>query len=511
MPVSELQKYRTSLNINNAIMHHRSRDGLFQEINKVLQPILKFDRISILVNLPEKENWDYFSPAIGPLIPGLTDNLKPPQKALIPIRAMTEKRTIVVNVKHEPLLPESKMLLKAGLNGFICIPLVIRDKVLGSIQLFYKNSFPFSDDQIPFFEDITQQIAIAVDNMLAHEELEEIKDGLAEETSYLQKEIAALSDMESFIFVCPVIQRLLDNVKNVASTDTTVLITGETGTGKDLLAHRIHNLSSRNKKLFIKVNCAALVPTLIESELFGHEKGAFTGAGARKIGRFEIADKGTIFLDEIGELPLNTQAKLLQVLQDGVFERVGGAQTIKTDVRIVAATNQNLQKMVRKKKFREDLFFRLNIFPVHITPLRERKEDIPVLGRHFVNKYSTKLNRRRPSLDNDVIAMLMDYLWPGNVRELQNVIERLIILKSGQTVTRDDLASVLSVTAESEEELMTLEAVEKKHLEKILGKTGGVISGPQGACRLLDLKRGTLLYRLKKLGVNPADFKNGAP
>jgi len=507
MPVSELEKYRTSLRLNNAVIQHRSREGLFREIHKVLQPLFRFDRISILLNQPEKNDWGYFSPAIGPLIPGLSNNLTPPKKALTPIRAMTEKKTIVVDVRHDPLLPESKMLLKAKLNWLICTPLIIHRKILGSIQLFYKEIFPFEKDQIAFFEELAGQIALAVDNMLAHEKLENIRDSLSEETSYLQKEIEALSDTENFIFVCPVMQRLLDNIKNVATTDTTVLITGETGTGKDLLARRIHSLSSRKKQLFVKVNCAALVPTLIESELFGHEKGAFTGATARKIGRFEIADQGTIFLDEIGELPLNTQAKLLQVLQDGIFERVGGAQTLQTRARIVAATNQDLQKMVREKKFREDLFFRLNIFPLHITPLRERKEDIPVLGRHFVNSYSTRLNRVRPSLSNDAVRMLMDYPWPGNVRELQNVIERLIILKSGQTITRDDLTPILDITPKNSEELMTFEAVEKKHLEKVLAKTGGIISGPRGACGILNLKRGTLLYRLKKLGINPSDFK----
>ena len=393
----------------------------------------------------------------------------------------------------------------------LCTPMhnVSSNEVLGVIQILNRlGPDSFDEEKQKELEEIAGYLSISIESILLKKKIAKIAAEFDDEVARL--EFDAVREGR-FIAESPAMREVLNRVLVLRDTPVNVLIQGENGTGKELVAKMIHENAGKAGCPFVPVNCACLPEALIESEFFGHEKGAFTGAGARKIGRFEIADKGTIFLDEIGELPLNTQAKLLQVLQDGVFERVGGAQTIKTDVRIVAATNQDLQKMVREKKFREDLFFRLNIFPIHITPLRKRKEDIPVLGRYFINKYSTKLNRRRPSLNNDAIAMLMDYVWPGNVRELQNIIERLIILKSGQTITSEDLASVFNVTAESEEELMTLEAVEKKHLEKILGKTGGIISGPQGACKLLDLKRGTLLYRLKKLGIHPADFKNGAP
>ena len=274
-----------------------------------------------------------------------------------------------------------------------------------------------------------------------------LRDSLVEEKSYLAREIETLKETQDILYACPAMEQLMKTVRNVAATDTTVLLTGETGTGKDLLARFIHRNSPRSSQTYIKVNCAALVPTLIESELFGHEKGAFTGAAARKIGRFEIADKSTLFLDEIGELPLTTQAKLLQVLQEREFERVGGTETIRTDVRIIAATNQNLRTMVVEKNFREDLFYRLNIFPVLVPPLRERREDIPLLGKFFADRFCAKLHRPRPHFDKSAVDVLLRYNWPGNVRELQNFIERVIILKSNQTLTGEDITPILNSSA----------------------------------------------------------------
>ena len=508
MKDDESRSYRTLLKITNAIINQRSSQGIFREITSVLQPLLRFDRISILLlGSSGQSNWEYFSPPIGVALPGLKNNKLPPKKALIPIMAMTKMKTIITDVQHEPLLPEYEMLRKANLNWFICTPLLIKDRVLGTIQLFYRDAFPLKDDEINLFENVSQQIALVIDNMLAYVELERLRDRLAEEKSYLKKKIETLEPPQDIIYMTHVMQRLMDMVTNVATTDTTVLIAGETGTGKDLVARSIHRLSERRNNTFIMVNCAALVPTLIESELFGHEKGAFTDAGSRKIGRFEIANGSTLFLDEISELPLNTQAKLLQVIQEGSFERVGGSETIKTDVRIIAATNQDLIKMVADKKFREDLFYRLNIFPIYVPPLRERKEDIPVLGRYFGNKFCEKLNRPRPVLTSEAIAMLIDYAWPGNVRELQNFMERLIILKSGKTVAGEDIKSILTTDGEPESDLVKLEDIERHHIKKILRKTKGIVAGPRGAGKLLGLKRGTLLYRLKKLGIDPSDFR----
>lgn len=505
-----LNKYQTLLQINNAIMNQRSRDGLFEEITSVLQPLLHFDRSSILLNRPEKSEWDYFSPAIGVSIPGFKSesNTLAPHKALFPAKAMTEQKTIIVDALQEPWLPESAVLSKAHLNWCICTPLIIREKVLGTIQLFYRNPGALTADEISLFENVAQQIALAVDNMLAYEELERLRDNLAEEKTYLKMEIETLKEPREIVYASPVMGCVLEEIKNVASTDSTVLLTGETGSGKDLIARFIHKNSARRHNTFIKVNCAALVPTLIESELFGHERGAFTGAISRKIGRFEIADKSTLMLDEVSELPLNTQAKLLQVLQERVFERVGSTETLETDVRIIAATNQDLKKLVREKKFREDLFYRLNIFPIHIPPLRERREDIPMLGRYFTNMFCKKMNRPNPVFNKDAINLLLHYDWPGNIRELQNFIERVIILKSNQTVTGDDITKILNLSFDREQPALTLEEAEKIHIEKVLTMTKGVVAGANGAAEILGLNRGTLQYRMKKLKINPSDYKN---
>jgi transcriptional regulator with GAF, ATPase, and Fis domain len=319
---------------------------------------------------------------------------------------------------------------------------------------------------------------------------------------------------------------------DAARTDTTILLTGETGTGKDLIARTIHKVSGRSKNTFFKLNCAALVPTLIESELFGHEKGSFTGATAKKIGRFELANSSTLFLDEISELPFNTQAKLLQVLQDGKFERVGGSETIKTDVRIIAASNKDLARLVKEYKFREDLYYRLNIFPVNIPPLRERREDIPLLGKHFMDKFCSKLNRIRPHFLQGALDLLVSYSWPGNVRELENFMERIIILKSNKVVTEDDIRPILNVDRERdvqisslqhmeksplsnavtddkgrEVKLASLSEMEKQHISNVLKRTKGVIAGQYGAASILNMKRSTLIYRMKKLGIHPGDYK----
>ena len=509
MPSTEIEKFQILLNINNAIIHQRSREGLFREITALLETLFHFDRISVVLNRPGKLAWDYFSPAIGVLIPGTHKNTMPPEKSVVLVRAMAEQRTIAADIVHGPVLPESDMLLKAGIKWVICVPLLMRDRVLGTVQIFYKKAGAPDEARIALLEQVAQQIALAVDNMLAYEELERIKDSLVEEKSYLAREIETLKESQDILYACPAMEQLMQTVKNVAATDTTVLLTGETGTGKDILARFIHRSSSRSDHTYIKVNCAALVPTLIESELFGHEKGSFTGAAARKIGRFEIADKSTLFLDEVGELPITTQAKLLQVLQEREFERVGGTETIRTDVRIIAATNQDLRAMVAEKKFREDLFYRLNIFPVHVPPLRERRKDIPLLGKFFADRFCAKLHRPRPYFDKSAVDVLLHYGWPGNVRELQNFIERVIILKSNQTMTGQDIAAILNSAPARDDVGLTLAEAERRHIEKVLAVCGGVVAGSCGAAAQLGMKRATLQYRMKKLGIGAGAYKKG--
>jgi transcriptional regulator with GAF, ATPase, and Fis domain len=280
-----------------------------------------------------------------------------------------------------------------------------------------------------------------------------------------------------------------------------VLVSGETGTGKELIVRAIHALSQRKDNLLVKVNCAALPAGVIESEFFGHERGAFTGALTRKVGRFELANRGTLFLDEVGDLPLELQAKLLRVLQEGEFERVGGTQTLKVDVRLIAATNRDLERAVSDGRFRADLYYRLNVFPVVIPPLRKRHQDIPRLARHFVMLYASKMGRHVGPLRAEVLERLTDYSWPGNVRELQNVIERAVILSSGGHFELGDLTTALPA-GDSKKEARSLEEVERQHIVAVLGETGWRVSGERGAAKILGLKRTTLEARMQKLGVH---------
>ncbi len=501
-------QYHLLLEVTNAIIRQRTRDGLFAAITEALQRLYSFDHISILLTQPgSHDHWCFFSPALGLEIPGLPAKMFPVSQARTPLRAMQERRTVIVDLDDEPDNPENSFLRKAGLRWVISTPLIMWDTVIGSIQLCYVFDPALPLESVQLLEQAAQQIAIAIENMLAYERIESMSAQLQEEKSYLQREIATLTRENSLVYRSEAMAALMHTIENVASTDSTVFITGETGTGKDLVARSIHALSARRKNTFVKINCAALVPTLIESELFGHEKGAFTGASARRIGRFELASDSTLFLDEITELPLNLQAKLLQVLQEGTFERVGGTQTITTKARIIAATNQNMRCLVAEGKFRSDLYYRLNIFPIEIPPLRERKEDIPELGRYFGDLYCKSLNRPRPTLTTSAVERLVHYNWPGNVRELQNFIERVIILKSGQRVTDHDINMLLQLEQGDQGSETSLESVEKQHIEKVLRQTRGVIAGPHGAANLLGMKRGTLQYRIKKLGIDLYAFR----
>jgi DNA-binding NtrC family response regulator len=334
-------------------------------------------------------------------------------------------------------------------------------------------------------------------------EVEALKNRLQAENIYLQEEIKTAHNFEEIVGASPAIKKVFQNIEKVAATDSTVLVTGETGTGKELVARAIHTLSRRKDSALIKVNCAALPAGLIESELFGHEKGAFTGATARKKGRFELADGGTIFLDEVGELPLETQAKLLRVLQEQEFERVGGAQTLKVDVRVIAATNRDLEAAVKNGAFRADLFYRLNIFPIHLPALHERREDIPILANHFVGKFARRMGKRVERIAPEALEMLSAYHWPGNVREMANILERAVIL-CDNGVLQPEHISIAPQPSKSPTGVATLEETERVHILKALEETNWVVGGPHGAAKVLGLNRTTLLARMKKLGIEKA-------
>jgi formate hydrogenlyase transcriptional activator len=360
----------------------------------------------------------------------------------------------------------------------------------------------FTQEDVDFLAQVASQVAIAVANALAYRQIADLKDQLAQEKLYLEDEIRTEQGFEEIIGRSEALRAVLRQLETVAPTDSTVLVYGETGTGKELIARAIHNLSPRGSNAFVKLNCAAIPTGLLESELFGHERGAFTGAIAQRIGRFELAHQGTVFLDEIGEIPLELQPKLLRVLQEREFERLGSTRTLRTDARLIAATNRDLAAMVEDQKFRGDLFYRLNVFPVHVPPLRERQEDIPLLVRHFVQHFAQRMKKTIDTIPTETINTLSRYHWPGNIRELQNVIERAAILSTGpvlKVVLTDLKPRARPANSEKHD---TLEEAERKHILAVLHDTNWVLSGPNGAAARLAMKRSTLQFRMRKLGIS---------
>jgi formate hydrogenlyase transcriptional activator len=387
-----------------------------------------------------------------------------------------------------------------GLRSSCSIPLAGANGMSGVLDLARKSGEPFTDDEVDLLVQVARQIAIATENALAYRELSQIKDKLATEKLYLEDEIRFDQNLGNMIGEGPAFQAVLRSIQVVAPTDATVLIQGETGTGKELVARALHDLSGRSKRSFIKVNCAAIPATLLESELFGHEKGSFTGAFAQKIGRFELAHQGTLFLDEVGEIPLELQSKLLRAIQEQELERLGGNRTIKVDVRFVAATNRNLKQMVEEGKFRSDLYYRLHVFPLTVPSLRERKEDIPLLIRYFTQKHAKRMNRPIESIPSAAIESLTDYEWPGNIRELQNLVERSVILSPGP-VLQIALPEIAKAFPPFSRAPRLEESAERQRIIRALQESDGKVAGPNGAAARLGLRRTTLQSRMKKLHI----------
>jgi formate hydrogenlyase transcriptional activator len=363
----------------------------------------------------------------------------------------------------------------------------------------------FVSEDVELLNEVAKQIAIAVENAQAYRELAELKDKLAKEKVYLEEEARTEHNFGEIIGNSAALRKVLREVETVAPTSSTVLIHGETGTGKELIARALHNLSPRRDRTFVKLNCAAIPTGLLESELFGHEKGAFTGAITQRVGRFELANGGTLFLDEVGDIPLELQPKLLRALQEQEFERLGSTRTIRVDVRLVAATNRDLARMAADGEFRTDLFYRLNVFPVVLPPLRERSEDIPLLVRHFTQQFAQRMSRRIETIPAEVMEALIKYPWPGNVREMQNVIERAVILSQNDRL-RVDPQSLAN--AEAPQKLNgQLDAREREAIEAALRASLGRVSGPDGAAKRLGLPHSTLEFRIKKLGIDKFQFR----
>jgi formate hydrogenlyase transcriptional activator len=402
----------------------------------------------------------------------------------------------------------ARRILDEGLKSAYCLPLISHGRPLGTLVVASLREENFPERDAELLRHIANQIAIAVENALAFRRMADRAQTLREEKLYLQDEIRTEYNFEEIIGDSVTLRRILEELQTVAPTDSTILILGETGTGKELIARAIHHLSARRERTLVKVNCAAIPTGLLESELFGHEKGAFTGAIAQRIGRFELAHRGTIFLDEVGDIPLELQPKLLRVLQEQEFERLGSVRTTRVDVRVVAATNVDLAQKVTANQFRSDLYYRLNVFPIMIPPLRERKEDIPLLVRYFAQKYARRMKKPIDAIPMKAMAALIDYHWPGNVRELENFVERSVILSHGAELQiplaelrgRLNLPATVSPNASSAG-IATLEHAEREHIIRALREAEWIVGGPKGAANRLGMKRTTLQSRIKKLGI----------
>jgi len=395
---------------------------------------------------------------------------------------------------------------EAGLRSLCCVPLLMGSRALGTLVLGNVRKSAFGQEDGDYLQQVATQVAAAIHNATTYREITQVKDRLVQEKRYLENEVRGEQRGDEIVGSSPGLKRVLDYAAIVAHTDATVLITGETGTGKERVARAIHQMSARKERNFIKLNCAAIPTGLLESELFGHEKGAFTGAVSQKVGRLELADKGTLLLDEVGEIPLELQPKLLRVLQDQEFERLGGTKTIRVDVRLIAASNRDLARAVEEKEFRSDLFYRLHVFPLHLPALRERREDIPLLVRHFVERSGARLNKRIDFIPDEAVEAMMNYSWPGNIRELENFVERSVILSQGNRL-RPPLAELRREAAKSKPDSeATLRDRERDHIVDVLRRSRGVLSGPTGAAARLGVKRTTLQYKIQKLGISRTDY-----
>ncbi len=502
----ERDRQRLLLEVNNAVVSHLDLDALFLAVSTCLRTVLQHDGSSLLLYNGEIGQWRIhvldFERNESFIEEGRAEECaqSPSCQAITTGKpAIFWESDLREMAKASPIAQE---LLDRGVKSFCSIPLLSHNRALGALNVGRRSDAGFSPEEIELLCQVAQQIAIAVENALAYQEIAALKDKLAKEKVYLEEEIQTGYNFDEIIGESRSLNQVLKEVQTVAATDSTVLILGETGSGKELVARALHNLSERRERTFVKLNCAAIPTSLLESELFGHEKGAFTGAIAAKIGRFELADRGTLFLDEVGEIPLELQVKLLRVLQEQEFERLGSTRTIRVNARVIAATNRDLDGMVKEHKFRSDLYYRLKVFPITVPPLRERPGDISLLVRHFAQKFGTRMKKRILTVPAEAMKAMQAYPWPGNVRELENFIERAVILSTGSDLVIP--ASELKPPAtpsHNHNTVVTLEEAEREHILKALRDSKWVLSGPMGAAAKLGMKRTTLHSKMQKLGI----------
>ncbi len=496
------ERYQALLEVAEAISVHRNLHELFRDLAQRLPRVVHVNFVALCLHDPERNVMRLHT--IQANVPSdlVGGHEGPVEESPTGLVWQTQQPILVPDLAEERRWPTVIQYMKEdGANSFCFVPLTTAVRRLGAMGFLSLRKSAYGETDLEFLRQVGKQVAVAVENALAFQQIAELKDKLAKEKLYLEDEIRIEYNFEEIIGDSPALKRVLKQVEVVAPTDSTVLILGETGTGKELIARAIHNLSGRQERTFVKLNCAAIPSGLLESELFGHERGAFTGAIAPKIGRFELADKGTIFLDEIGDIPLDLQSKLLRVLQEQEFERLGSTRTIKINARLVAATNRNLAEMVAGKEFRSDLYYRLNVFPLTVPALRDRRADIPLLVRYFAQKLARKMNKKIDSISTGSMATLARYHWPGNIRELENLIERAVILSQGAELYVP-LAELNVVTSVETQPINSLEAAERDHIMRALQAAKWIIGGPAGAAAKLGMKRTTLQSKMQKLSIS---------
>ncbi len=502
---SELLQDRLKLilELTNQVVSNLELSELLHAISASVRRVMAADAAAVM--LPDKEGRHLRVHALDyPESRGIfIEGALVPVEGTLPGDSFKTGRPIVINRLDPEIIPE-EMYRKAkgeGLNSFCDLPLISRKRLLGVLAVARREENTFDEDQVNFLTQVANQVAIAIENAIVYGEVAELKNKLAQEKLYLEEEIRGEMDFEGIVGQSSGLRHVLSLVETVAPSDSTVLLLGETGTGKELIARAIHDRSRRKDRTLVKLNCAAIPTGLLESELFGHERGAFTGAISQKIGRLELSHQGTLFLDEVGDIPGDIQPKLLRALQEREFERLGSARTQKVDVRLVAATNRDLEKMIENREFRSDLYYRLNVFPIRIPPLRERPEDIPLLVRYFTQKYARRMEKQIESIPAAAMKKLSSWRWPGNIRELENFIERSVILTHGFTlqVPVGELANHGNTPASSQ----PTNTNERDKILRILKETKGRVAGADGAAARMGIKRTTLISRMKKLGIQP--------
>lgn len=503
----ERDNFRILVAITNAVLSRLDIDELVSEVAKEIHRYFRIDAISVVLRSNRKGKLNIYSTHYLDASHPVHDQSEVDEAGTLTERVFKSKEMLLLNLhQHDPLAPYEKMLFEMWDNKIqtLCLlPLMSGNTLLGVLKLAQCDEKVFTTTNLKLLRQIAERVSIAIDNALAYREIQRLKERLVDENLALTEQLNNVeSEFGEIIGRSEAMNNVLKQVEMVAQSDSTVLILGETGTGKELIARAIHNLSGRNSRRMVKMNCAAMPAGLLESDLFGHERGAFTGASAQRIGRFELADKSSLFLDEVGDMPIELQPKLLRVLQEQEFERLGSNKLIHTDVRLIAATNRDLKQMVADREFRSDLYYRLNVFPIHLPPLRERPEDIPLLVKAFTFKIARRLGRNIDSIPAETLRLLSRMEWPGNVRELENVIERAVLLTRGSVLqlslpeksieTEPLAAEVLPEEGEDEYQLIV----------RVLKESNGVVAGPKGAAQRLGLKRTTLLSRMKRLGIN---------